>query len=798
MELADERSEFEEFLAKYARKTMDVLGAAQILLDEKDVNYRAMTADAAKALLIKLTFDRFGIGEESDIVLCSLGLLEGYDALELTERRLKYIRESNFIEKKAKETSSRDPNDLDRDLTPLENKYYREMELFFLGNISKGEMAEKYFADAKREHLEKSRVGSNRLQVKLPKPSYLITESLRGINFGLKNPTFIGREDILKQIEKNFKKKKNLQLIYGMAGVGKTQIAKQYAYTHQFAYGITAWIDASDAESIRESCADILQRIGWHYEGDIRIAFLSCFEQRNDWLLIYDNADYLDSANEGAGKAKKLLESYLPKNNGHILITTRCNKDFMGAARIPVGVFSPELAGRLLAEVSGFEANSDVDKLAEKLGYLPLALQYAAAYIREYCSSYREYLDLWEEKGMLLFDQDDGDLAEQTVRKAFHITLDKLKDDIVAVDFLHRLASLNVNALPLKDYLEAVEKQPETTYYDRVYHDPFDGCEIVRLLDEQHKIREYLIEEKLGNGYVKLRNIQLQDAPTQEPDSEMIDARVVDADYLHPALRDPISRNKLIQKLKSCSLIEWDKTNVYTHPLLREIIFDEMTVQEKFKWHSEFFTPLLLTSAHRKADNKEAAREVLFRSICIKLGLKKVDSNKKSESLICVGDDYFERVECHFKFGPEMDSLLMDVLSLNDEDFTRKFFKFRHELEKQGYISRFSGYSSRDIVCEQLAVMLNCDIVYRACQAPKQYTKGDKKYFVGHIHRSECTGVMEEPVEETLCEAARAAIDIWLTDIDDDNERWRKLQELITDEDTDWWLIALPPQNENI
>lgn len=278
----------------------------------------------------------------------------------------------------------------------------------------------------------------------------------------------------------------------------------------------------------------------------------------------------------------------------------------------------------------------------------------------------------------------------------------------------------------------------------------------------------------------------------------MIDARVVDADYLHPALRDPISRNKLIQKLKSCSLIEWDKTNVYTHPLLREIIFDEMTVQEKFKWHSEFFTPLLLTSAHRKADNKEAAREVLFRSTCIKLGLKKVDSNKKSESLICVGDDYFERVECHFKFGPEMDSLLIDVLSLNDEDFTRKFFKLRHELEKQGYISRFSDYSSRDIVCEQLAVMLNCDIVYRACQTPKQYTKGDKKYFVGLIHRSECTGVMEEPVEETLCEAARAAIDIWLTDIDDDNERWRKLQELITDEDTDWWLITLPPQNENI
>lgn len=124
---------------------------------------------------------------------------------------------------------------------------------------------------------------------------------------------FIGREDIFKQIAKNFKKKKNLQLIYGMAGVGKTQIAKQYAYTHQFAYGITAWIDASNPESIRESCANILQRIGYHYESDIRIAFLSCFEQRNDWLLIYDNADYLDDDSEEAGKAKKLLESYLPK-----------------------------------------------------------------------------------------------------------------------------------------------------------------------------------------------------------------------------------------------------------------------------------------------------------------------------------------------------------------------------------------------------------------------------------------------------------------------------------------------------
>lgn len=763
-----------------------------------DITGKLCSKEDAGMLLAYLAIFTFGVSESSDIVLYSWGLLDGIDSdLPIMERRWEYLKQSQ---------SKRKFSALNR---AEENRYVK------IENRIKapGEEKEALFSKAlkKENRIRIPCIPSYRKKQETPtiavapadtplladnddNPPALQTLSLRGINFGLKNPAFIEREDIFKQIAKNFKKEKNLQLIYGMAGVGKTQIAKQYAYAHQFAYGITAWIDASNPESIRESCANILQRIGYHYESDIRIAFLSCFEQRNDWLLIYDNADYLDDDSEEAGKAKKLLESYLPKNDGHILITTRCNKDFMGAVRIPVNVFTPELASRLLVEVSGFEINNDVNKLAEQLGYLPLALQYAAAYIREYCSSYREYLELWEEEGIPLFDQDDGDLAERTVRKAFHITLDKLRDDIVAVDFLHRLASLNVNALPLRHYLEVVEEQPEKTrYYDHVYYDPVYGCEMVRMLDSQNKIRQYRIEKKMGNGYMRLSNIPFPKDSVQEPASETIDARVIDADYLHPALKDKISRNKLIQKLKSCSLIEWDKTNVYTHPLLREIIFDEMTVQEKFKWYSEFFTPLLVMSVYRKAGNKDAARELLFRSICIKLGLKKVDGSKEAESLIRVGDDCFERVENHFMLGPELDSLFLDVLSLNDADFTKEFFKLRHELERQGYISRFPGCSTHDIVCEQLAVMLNCDIAYRSYQAPKQRTKGDKKYFVGFAHRSKCTGVMETPVEETICEAARAAIDIWLTDIEeDDEERWQKLQGLIADEDADWWIIALP------
>lgn len=778
-----------------ARKQCDPWIPMQYILDRNGISER-LTGEEAKALYIHLTISALGVGDDSDILLCSMGLLKGYDKfLSLGDRREHYQQMVSFFKKEQKQTDKdRDPKARTKNLIQKENKLIEKIEKHYLQGAPDPEYLRALLKEAKKKYLKESSVLGVAAQVELPEPSYLANRPI--CNIGPDESLFIGREKILETIEKCFKDGKKIQILHGMGGVGKTRIARQYAYSHQYDYAAIAWIDATSPVSMLKCSQEFLMKAESASEDtvrdSIRPTFLRYFERKADWLIIFDNADYLDKDASETNDMENVLKSYIPVGLGHILVTTRCDRDFMGAARIPVGVFPSELASRLLVEVSGFEANSDVDKLSEKLGYLPLALQYAAAYIREYCSSYREYLDLWEEKGMPLFDQDDGDLAEQTVRKAFHITLDKLKDDIVAVDFLHRLASLNVNALPLKYYLEAVEERPEKTYYDRVYYEPFYDCEMVRMLDEQYKIRQYRIEEKMGNGYMRLRNIPFPRDPVQESVSETIDARVIDADYLHPALKDTISRNKLIQKLKSCSLIKWDKTNVYTHPLLREIIFDEMTVQEKFKWYSGFFTQLLLTSVYHRAGNKEAAKELLFRSICAKLGLKKVDYNQKSESQIHVGSDYFERAECHFECGPELDSFLLDVLSLNDADFTIKFFKLRHELEKQGYISRFLGYSSHDIVCEQLAVMLNCDIAYRSYQAPKQCTKGDKKYFVGFAHRSKCTGVMETPVEETVCEAARAAIDIWLTDIEDDGERRQKLQGLVADEDADWWIIALP------
>jgi len=134
---------------------------------------------------------------------------------------------------------------------------------------------------------------------------------------------------------------------------------------------------------------------------------LAWLKTRNSYLLIIDNLDDIS-----------IVQGYLPEicgDNCHVLITTR-NRDPTGipAQGLEVPVFeASDAVNLLLLRVTGAkqaepELQSHATKIVEELGYLALAIEHAAAYIRQ-SSSLSKFLDMYSKSRKSFLE----DLPEQ-------------------------------------------------------------------------------------------------------------------------------------------------------------------------------------------------------------------------------------------------------------------------------------------------------------------------------------------------------------------------------------------------
>jgi hypothetical protein len=75
------------------------------------------------------------------------------------------------------------------------------------------------------------------------------------------NPRFYGRKEELEKINKYLSPKDDQSLrtytIYGRRGVGKTEIALQFAYTNHAGFDAIFWIQCETSVSIRQSFTDV-------------------------------------------------------------------------------------------------------------------------------------------------------------------------------------------------------------------------------------------------------------------------------------------------------------------------------------------------------------------------------------------------------------------------------------------------------------------------------------------------------------------------------------------------------------
>jgi len=535
--------------------------------------------ECAKAFWIALIHDKFEYSIDAKIVFNAIGLYDETKNLGRVARRIQFILLSEYkgtktdveIVSTSNKNLSQDTIDrMEDNLSKVEKTNLCELIDYSL----KISLKQDYYFRAWEKY---TRV--------VPGKPYRCVDSSRfslsSINskqiFFIKafeNKEFLGREEELKTIEENFRNHNSTQIIYGMGGVGKTQIALQYAYLHKNDYDAIIWLGASNFDEIINNCKLFIKEYGKNNESiKSRTKLLNIFRDSisnyTRCLIIFDNVDYIDKTTQEAIKALNIITSIITENSADVLITTRCDRDYRGITRIRIDTFTPDIADAFLERKTRIQCNESSLTLARKMGFLPLALDYAGAYIAVQQITYDEYLELWEKFGSKLFD--NKGYSETTIRIAFHLTIDKLKDLPLVMDFLQRIACLKASYLPLETYLKVVKRYPDAYFDGRVF-DPSDG------------------ECFYPDGAAK-------------------------EDYLHKALDNELERNELIHILTQYSLITMENGNIYMHPLLAEIIFDEISPYDINKWYGWSKTMKLLAMIYEEYGDKESSRATLYSKV---------------------------------------------------------------------------------------------------------------------------------------------------------------------------------------
>ncbi|HTS97656.1 MAG TPA: FxSxx-COOH system tetratricopeptide repeat protein [Streptosporangiaceae bacterium] len=207
-----------------------------------------------------------------------------------------------------------------------------------------------------------------------------------------RNPVFTGRVRMLDEIEASLQVGPvAVVAVRGLGGVGKSQVALEFAHRmRDFGrYGIVGWVRADSQVTIAEDLATLAAALGLAADkpvGQVAADVLAMLGSRQDWLLVYDNAQNPED-----------LISLLPRANGHILITSR-NRAWSGlAAQLDLYVFDRDESVALLRERTRRDEPEAAGDLAAELGDLPLALAQAAAYIDTNAITIAGYLDLYRD-----------------------------------------------------------------------------------------------------------------------------------------------------------------------------------------------------------------------------------------------------------------------------------------------------------------------------------------------------------------------------------------------------------------
>jgi predicted ATP-dependent serine protease len=171
-------------------------------------------------------------------------------------------------------------------------------------------------------------------------------------------------------------RRRNVVIVHGLGGIGKTQLMVEFARKHEHRFSAVFWLDGSSESSLKQSFVTMVQRIprGELTANDATLLsratvdaddavqvcqrWLSVSSNRH-WLLLIDNVDrdHRDQKDPQAYNVRKLLAD---ADHGSILITSRLAslERQLGSAGVKLGTVTAEQAHSILEKNAGRQVES--------------------------------------------------------------------------------------------------------------------------------------------------------------------------------------------------------------------------------------------------------------------------------------------------------------------------------------------------------------------------------------------------------------------------------------------------------
>ncbi|WRT97986.1 FxSxx-COOH system tetratricopeptide repeat protein [Streptomyces violarus] len=256
------------------------------------------------------------------------------------------------------------------------------------------------------------------------------------VNVPMRNTSFVGRQALLRAVEEQLAAQDTAAVLpnalHGLGGVGKSQLALEYIYTHQRDYRIICWIPAERESLILAALSSLASQLGVAPAGQDSLGAaaantavpavleaLRAGTPYDNWLLVFDNAEDIEA-----------VRGYFPHNGpGKVIVTSRNRGWERVATSLPVNVFERDESIELLQKRAQDLPREDADRLSEALGDLPLAVEQAGAWLGVTGMEVDEYLELLAQRSPEILEIEQSPDYPVSVAAAWDISLERIREN---------------------------------------------------------------------------------------------------------------------------------------------------------------------------------------------------------------------------------------------------------------------------------------------------------------------------------------------------------------------------------
>ena len=227
--------------------------------------------------------------------------------------------------------------------------------------------------------------------------------------------------------------------LYGLGGIGKTQIAQEYVHRYGSQYDLVHWIPAEQPNRIPQLLAELGLELG--IPGDTvderAQATMTALENGDHgrWLLVFDNITENRGTNgetQNRDEGDTTVERYLPAEGpGHVILTARRSPHEENRIAVEVDAFNrSESIALLRRRVDGLSVD-DADRIAETLGDFPMAMELAAAWLRQTAMPLDTYLEQVNSRvsSVLSGTGGSGGSGQESLLAVWRLTVERLGNE---------------------------------------------------------------------------------------------------------------------------------------------------------------------------------------------------------------------------------------------------------------------------------------------------------------------------------------------------------------------------------